>query len=98
MNVDEILTELKKRAGADPELRAALLATASSDHPLREFCEIARNLGYSLYEMDLLNAGEEYYANMRRSTNGGGENSPMLSGEDDYYELFLAELGKKWDT
>ena len=29
---------------------------------------------------------------MRRSTNGGGENSPMLEGEDDYYELFLASL------
>lgn len=29
---------------------------------------------------------------MRRSTNGGGENSPLLAGEDDYYELFLSEL------
>jgi hypothetical protein len=29
---------------------------------------------------------------MRRSTNGGGENSPMLEGEDDYYELFLSDL------
>ncbi len=29
---------------------------------------------------------------MKRSTNGGGENSPMLEGEDDYYEMFLAEI------
>jgi hypothetical protein len=29
---------------------------------------------------------------MRRSTNGGGENSPGLSYEDDYYELFIAEI------
>jgi hypothetical protein len=29
---------------------------------------------------------------MRRSTNGGGENSPLLVSEDDYYELFLEEL------
>ena len=92
MSIDEILTGLKRQAEADPELRKALLATAASDHPLQEFCRKARELGYPLYEMDLLNAGEEYYANMRRSTNGGGENSPMLSGEDDYYELFLAEL------
>ena len=28
----------------------------------------------------------------RISTNGGGENSPLLEWEDDYYELFLAEL------
>ena len=36
--------------------------------------------------------GEESYAAMRRSTNGGGENSPLLAWEDDYYELFMAEL------
>ena len=46
----------------------------------------------SLYEMDLLSAGEDYYAAMRRSTNGGGENSPLLTGEDDYYELFMEQL------
>ena len=34
----------------------------------------------------------EAYAAMRRSTNGGGENSPLLSGEDDYYEMFFASL------
>ena len=29
---------------------------------------------------------------MKRSTNGGGENSPVLEGQDDYYELFMMEL------
>ena len=28
----------------------------------------------------------------RRATNGGGENSPVLDGEDDYYDLFMSEL------
>lgn len=37
-------------------------------------------------------AGEESYAAMRRSTNGGGENSPLLAGEDDLYSMFLIEL------
>ena len=32
---------------------------------------------------------------MRRSTNGGGENSPMLAWEDDFYELFMANLEEK---
>ena len=32
------------------------------------------------------------YAAMKRSTNGGGENSPVLEGQDDYYELFMMEL------
>ena len=45
-----------------------------------------------IYEMDLITAGEEFYATMRRSTNGGGENSPKLAGEDDFYELFFASL------
>lgn len=44
------------------------------------------------WDMDLITAGEEFYATMRRSTNGGGENSPMLEGEDDFYELFFAGL------
>ena len=42
--------------------------------------------------MELVDAGEAFYASMRRSTNGGGENSPMLEGEDDFYELFFAGL------
>jgi hypothetical protein len=42
--------------------------------------------------MDLICAGEDFYASMKRSTNGGGENSPMLEGQDDFYELFLAAI------
>lgn len=42
--------------------------------------------------MEVVQAGEEFYATMRRSTNGGGENSPLLEGEDDFYELLLATL------
>ena len=42
--------------------------------------------------MDLVAAGEDSYAAMRRATNGGGENSPLLQGEDDLYEMFLIEL------
>ena len=37
-------------------------------------------------------AGEEFYAEIKRSTNGGGENSPKLEGEDDFYELLMASL------
>ena len=54
--------------------------------------ETCRNLGYELYEMELIAAGEEFHAAMKRSTNGGGENSPMIEAEDDFYELFFANL------
>ena len=75
----------------DRELHARLLETKYSLTPLADFCRISTEAGVPLYEMDLLSAGEDYYASMRRYTNGG-ENSPMLVGKDDYYELFIEEL------
>lgn len=42
--------------------------------------------------MNAIEALDEFYAAMKRSTNGGGENSPVLTGEDDPYELFFAGL------
>ena len=56
------------------------------------FCKICQEMGYPIYAMDVICAGEEFHAAMKRSTNGGGENSPKIDGEDDFYELFLAGL------
>ncbi len=92
MNIGEMLDELKNKARKDPRIRDALLETRSDSNALKAFCALCRELGYPIYEMDLIQAGEEAYAAMRRSTNGGGENSPLLSGEDDYYEMFFAGL------
>ncbi len=92
MNIGEMLDELRTKARKDPAVREALLATRSSPNALSAFCSVCRELGYPIYEMDLIQEGEEAYAAMRRSTNGGGENSPLLSGEDDYYEMFFAGL------
>ena len=92
MEIPEMLDTLKQKALRDPELREELLATREDAHPLTAFCAKCRELGYPMYEMDLISAGEDFYATMRRSTNGGGENSPKLEGEDDFYELFFAGL------
>lgn len=92
MSIDEALQGLKKRAAADPALKETLLATACSATPVADFCRAATEAGFPIYTMDLISASEDYYAAMRRSTNGGGENSPLLEGEDDYYEMFLGEL------
>ena len=92
MNIAELLDELKRKALKDPVLREKLLQTRTERDPLSAFCRTCRELGYPIYDMDLIQAGEEFYATMRRSTNGGGENSPMLEGEDDFYELFFAGL------
>lgn len=92
MEVGAMLVELQEKAKRDETLRLKLIETKKADDPLSAFCQACRDLGYPLYEMDLIVAGEESYAAMSRSTNGGGENHPMLDGEDDYYELFFACL------
>ena len=92
MEVVVMLDELQKEALRDEVLRRKLLQTQYEKNPLQAFCKICREQGYELYPMDVIVAGEEFYATMRRSTNGGGENAPMLEGEDDFYELFLAAL------
>ena len=92
MNTIELLDALQLKAKRDPKLRKALFATRNEKNPVDAFCKKCQEEGYPIYTMDLIQAGEEFYASMRRSTNGGGENSPKLEGEDDFYELFFASL------
>jgi hypothetical protein len=94
MEARESLEKLRSLALDDRNIRDRLLATKKEPNPISAFCRLSTELGCELYEMDLIDLGEEAYAAMRRSTNGGGENSPLLAGEDDYYELFLDELVK----
>ena len=92
MNTIELLDKLQRQAMSDEKLRKELLETRKAKNPLGAFCKKCRELGYEIYEMELVTAGEEFYAEMKRSTNGGGENSPKLEGEDDFYEMFLASM------
>lgn len=92
MNAIELLDKLQRQAMSDEKLRKELLETRKAENPLGAFCKKCRELGYEIYEMELVTAGEEFYAEMKRSTNGGGENSPKLEGEDDFYEMFLASM------
>ena len=91
-NIIDMLDELQNRALREPDVREKLLSTKSERDPLSAFCRVCREIGYEIYEMELVCAGEEFPAAMKRSTNGGGENSPMTAGEDDFYELFMANL------
>ena len=83
MTVFDILTELQEKAFHDEKIRQELLETRQAEEPLFAFCKKCQELG------------EEFYASMKRSTNGGGENSPKLEGEDDLYELFFAAIEEK---
>ena len=84
-NVIDMLDELQNRALKEPELKERLKNTKKEKEPLSAFCRVCQELGYEIYEMDLIAAGEEFYATMRRRTTGRGENSPKLAGEDDFY-------------
>ncbi len=92
MNVITMLDDLQRKALHNPDIRNKLSDTAQEKDPLTAFCRVCRELGYEIYEMDLICAGEEFHAAMKRSTNGGGENSPKLTGEDDFYELFMSSI------
>ena len=92
MNIYDELENLKAQARLNPALAQALLDTRTVSNPVTAFCRIAQENGCTFSAMDLSSAGEDSYAAMRRSTNGGGENSPLLQGEDDLYEMFLVEL------
>ena len=93
-NVLDALERFQEAALKDKALRDLILQTKAEEEPLTAFCRLARTKGYEINEMDLVYVGEEAYAGMRRATNGGGENSPMLENEDDYYSLFLAAIEK----
>ncbi len=92
MSTLEMLDILQHKAFVNEEIRLRLLSAKFADNPLEAFCKTARELGYDLYPMEVIFAGEEFHAAMKRSTNGGGENSPLIDGEDDFFELFLATL------
>ena len=92
MDILEMLEEIQHKALKNEALKAKILATEQAAESLDEFCKVCQQEGYEIYPMDVIIAGEESYAAMKRSTNGGGENAPMLDGEDDFYELILAAL------
>ena len=92
MSVQDELDKLGVLAREDEDLKKNLLNTRNMKNPVSEFCKVATTAGCEISAMELIMAGEEAYAAMRRSTNGGGENAPLLKGEDDLYEMFLIEL------
>ena len=92
MSVLDELERFQEAAMKNQTLREQILETRNEAALLTAFCRLACGKGYEINAMDLLYAGEEAYASMRRAANGGGENSPMLENEDDYYSLFMAAM------
>jgi hypothetical protein len=92
MMITEMLDKLLEMAKNDKALKDKLLSTRESDNPIAEFCKIATEAGLPMTVMDIVNQGEEFYAEIKRSTNGGGENSPDLDFQNDEYSIFMMRL------
>ena len=92
MIITQVLDKLLDKAKTDHELRQKLLATGNSANPVADFCAIATQYGCPMSVMDMINEGEEFYAEIKRSTNGGGENSPDLDFQNDEYSIFMMRL------
>ncbi len=90
--ITEMLDKLLDMAKENNELRDKLLETSKSDNPVSDFCKIANSQGLPMSVMDIVNQGEEFYAEIKRSTNGGGENSPDLDYQNDEYSIFMMRL------
>ena len=65
MEIGAMLDELREKALKDRNIWQELMDTRKAEQPLAAFCAKCRELGYQIYEMDLITAGEEFYATMR---------------------------------
>ena len=92
MEITEKLDGLLEKATCDTKLKEKLLATRDSENPIADFCALATENGFPMSVMDIVNQGEEFYAEIKRSTNGGGENSPDLDFQNDEYSIFMMRL------
>lgn len=92
MEITEMLEELIIKAKKDEALKRRLLDTRNLANPVAAFCDIATENGLPMTVMDIVNQGEEFYAEIKRSTNGGGENSPDLDFQNDEYSIFMMRL------
>ena len=64
-NVIDVLDELQNRALKEPELKERLKNTKKEKERLSAFCRVCQELGYEIYEMDIICAGEEFHAAMK---------------------------------
>lgn len=92
MEITDKLEALIDKAKNDENLKNRLLETRNSANPIADFCEVASENGLQMSVMDIVNQGEEFYAEIKRSTNGGGENSPDLDFQNDEYSIFMMRL------
>ena len=71
MDINISLEQLMRKAKADSDLKARLIATENHKEPVEEFCNIATEVGCPIAMGELLALNETFCSNLLKSTNGG---------------------------
>lgn len=90
--IDVTLEKIRNLAQSDASFKDAIIKTAKENPSIVDFCKVCREAGIEIYPMDIADLDESFYAAMKRSTNGGGENSPHLNWEDEVFMEFINSL------
>lgn len=88
--MNDVLDRLLSFAKDNPQVKDRLLKTRESKEPMKEFCNIATELGFEISVGDLMEMGNEFIGNLLKSTNGGAT-YPFEEWED-VYENFMSSL------
>lgn len=92
MQLEILFDKITDKAHSDGSFRNRLLEAYEGGSPILSFCKVCNEAGIEIYPMDIADADESFYAAMRRSTNGGGENSPHLIWQEDVFESLINDL------
>lgn len=88
MDINISLEQLMRKAKADSDLKARLIATENHKEPVEEFCNIATEVGCPIAMGELLALNETFCSNLLKSTNGGAT-YPIDDWADTYDSLFV---------
>lgn len=91
MGIAEMLDELKQKALHDPKLRAELLATKKASQPFAAFCSKCRELGYEIYDMDLIRQGKRLMQPCGEAQTGAARILRCWKGKMTFTSCFLQD-------
>ena len=94
MDINISLEQLMRKAKADSDLKARLIATENHKEPVEEFCNIATEVGCPIAMGELLALNETFCNNLLKSTNGGA--TYPIDDWADTYEQFICSLKMNW--
>ena len=94
MDINISLEQLMRKAKADSDLKARLIATENHKEPVEEFCNIATEVGCPIAMGELLALNETFCNNLLKSTNGGA--TYPIDDWADTYEQFISSLKMNW--